>query len=100
MAASQDARGSGRPSAAGRELSVRLRSKSRLDRRSVAMRIRGLLLALLAIGLTMLGGTAGMTPARAQDAAQIAGTAAVSGIVEAPKPFKAAQVHFLNVDKN
>src|SRR6266702_1015029 len=64
------------------------------------MRISRLLPTLLAIGWTMLGGTTEFAPARAQDAAQIAGTAAVSGIVEAPKPFKAAQVHLLNVDKN
>src|SRR5437879_13583672 len=54
----------------------------------------------VAIGLMTLGGTTATAPARAQDAAKIAGTATVSGIVEAPKPFKAAQVHFLNVDKN
>jgi virginiamycin B lyase len=32
--------------------------------------------------------------------AKIAGTASVSGKVEAPKPFQAAQVHLMNVDKN
>ncbi|PYN11591.1 MAG: hypothetical protein DME05_23950 [Candidatus Rokuibacteriota bacterium] len=65
------------------------------------MRTSGRLLPVLfAIGLMTLGGTTATAPARAQDAAQIAGTAAVSGTVEAPKPFQAAQVHFLNVDKN
>ena len=59
-----------------------------------------LLAALLVIGLTMLGGTTAIAPARAQDATQIAGTAAVSGAVEAPRPFTAAQVHLMNVDKN
>src|SRR5258705_4129033 len=58
------------------------------------------LTALLVIGLTMLGGTRPMAPARAQDATPIAGTAAVSGAVEAPRAFTAAQVHLLNVDKN
>ena len=61
---------------------------------------RRLLEALLVIGLTMLGGATAIAPARAQDAAQISGTAAVSGSVEAAKPFTAAQVHFMNVDKN
>ena len=59
------------------------------------------LAALVAVvGLTMLGGTTAIPPADAQDAGPIAGTAAVSGAVEAPKPFKAAQVHFMNVDNN
>src|SRR5436309_15333309 len=71
------------------------------DERSVAMRTSPrLLAALLVIGLTMLGGTTAIAPARAQDATQIAGTAAVSGAVEAPRPFTAAQVHLMNVDKN
>ncbi len=34
------------------------------------------------------------------DAAPIAGTAALSGTVQAPKAFQAAQVHLMNVDKN
>src|SRR5262249_60775222 len=49
---------------------------------------------------TPRGGRAPLAPARAQHAAQIAGTGAVSGSVEAAKPFTAAQVHFMNVDKN
>ena len=59
-----------------------------------------ILTTLFAIGLTMLGGTRTIAPAGAQDAAPIAGTAAVSGTVEAPRPFKAAPVHLMNVDKN
>jgi len=61
---------------------------------------RRILAALLVITLTTLGGTTTIAPVLAQDAAQIAGTAAVSGSVEAAKPFTAAQVHFMNVDKN
>jgi virginiamycin B lyase len=34
------------------------------------------------------------------DAAPIAGTAALAGAIQAPKPFRAAQVHLMNVDKN
>src|SRR5215467_7873983 len=61
---------------------------------------RRILAALLVIALATLGGTAAIAPVLAQDAVQIAGSAAVSGSVEATKPFTAAQVHFMNVDKN
>jgi virginiamycin B lyase len=36
----------------------------------------------------------------AADAAPVSGTAALAGTVQAPKPFQAAQVHLMNVDKN
>ena len=58
-----------------------------------------LVTVVFTIGLTIVGRTADIPLAGAQDA-MIAGTAAVSGVVEAPRPFKAAQVHFMNVDKN
>src|SRR5262249_27953526 len=61
---------------------------------------RRILAALLVIALATLGGTAAIAPVLAQDAVQIAGSAAVSGSVEATKPFTAAQVHLMNVDKN
>ena len=38
--------------------------------------------------------------AGAADPPSIPGTASVSGVVKAPKPFAAAQVHLMNVDKN
>ncbi|OLB98908.1 MAG: hypothetical protein AUH30_06555 [Candidatus Rokubacteria bacterium 13_1_40CM_68_15] len=40
------------------------------------------------------------TRARAADVNGLPGTATLSGMVQAPKPFKAAQVHLMNVDKN
>lgn len=53
------------------------------------MRTRVILSAILTV---LLAATA--------DAGPIAGTAALSGTVQAPKPFQAAQVHLLNTDKN
>ena len=61
---------------------------------------RPILAIVLVMTLTALGGTTAIAPVLAQDAVQIAGSAAVSGSVEATKPFTAAQVHFMNVDKN
>jgi len=55
------------------------------------MRIRVILAATLAL-LTVLSFGA--------DAGPIAGTASLSGAVQAPKAFQAAQVHLMNVDKN
>lgn len=45
-------------------------------------------------------GTHAIQPARAADAKPLPGTAAISGTVQAPKPFKAAKVYLMNVDKN
>jgi virginiamycin B lyase len=50
----------------------------------------------LGLGLAVLYGASRI---HAADATSSPG-AALSGVVEAPKPFKAAQVHLMNVDKN
>jgi virginiamycin B lyase len=52
------------------------------------MRFRVILVALLAV------------VAATADAAPIAGTASLSGAVQAPAAFQAAQVHLMNTDKN
>ena len=52
------------------------------------MRIRALLAAVI-VGLAINA-----------DAAPIAGTASLSGVVQAPTAFQAAQIHLMNVDKN
>ena len=57
------------------------------------LRLRGV--PLLAVFALMALGTW-----IAAEAAPIAGTGSLSGTVKAPKPFKAAQVHAMNVDKN
>ena len=55
---------------------------------------------LFAMGLAGVRGPAALTPAGAADDVALPGTAVLSGAVQAPKPFKAAQVHFMNTDKN
>ena len=55
------------------------------------MRIRVMLAAALALFAILSFGA---------DAGPIAGSASLSGTVQAPKAFQAAQVHLLNVDKN
>ena len=63
---------------------------------------RALVLAavVLALGLAWVHTTPGVGPAGAADPGSLPGTATLSGGVDAPKPFKAAQVHLMNVDKN
>ena len=55
------------------------------------MRFRVTLAAALAVFAVLSFGA---------DAGPIAGSASLSGTVQAPKAFQAAQVHLLNVDKN
>ena len=58
--------------------------------------------ATLALVLTLAGLYAGLAvvPSRAADGDGLPGTASVSGTVQAPRAFKAAQVHLMNTDKN
>ena len=44
--------------------------------------------------------TSAIQRAGAADAPSLAGMATISGAVDAPKPFKAAQVHLMNTEKN
>ena len=55
---------------------------------------------LLLVGLAWVSGPTVLTQAGAADADTLPGTATLGGTVQAPKPFKAAQVHMMNVDKN
>lgn len=55
---------------------------------------------LFAMGLGWLYGGMALSPAAAADAESLPGMATLSGTVQAPRPFKAAQVHLMNVDKN
>src|SRR6266545_3670891 len=55
---------------------------------------------MILLGLMSASGPAALAPARAADGDSLPGTATLSGAVQAPRPFKAAQVHFMNVDKN
>src|SRR5207244_1807722 len=61
-----------------------------------------LVLALVAVatGLAIVFGAISVAPSGAADAESLPGTATLSGAVQAPKPFKAAQVHLMNVDKS
>jgi hypothetical protein len=65
------------------------------------MRQRYLLATVvILLGLGRVYGLTALAPARAAEGDTLPGTATVSGAVQAPKPFKAAQVHLMNVDKN
>ena len=55
---------------------------------------------VFALALAWFYATTAVDPAGAADASSLPGTATLSGKVDAPKPFKAAQVHLMNVDKN
>src|SRR5262249_53990536 len=60
---------------------------------------------MLAAGLLVISFVGSLFFMKAGDRASAAdatlpGTATLSGLVEAPAPFKAAQVHLMNVDKN
>src|SRR5262249_59777631 len=61
-------------------------------------------LALVVVALTfaiaVAYGTRSLTTVGAAENGLLPGMAAVSGTVEAAAPFKAAQVHLLNTDKN
>jgi virginiamycin B lyase len=54
---------------------------------------------LIVLGLIWLGVAELARPAVAADPSSLDGLASLSGAVQAPKPFKAAQVHIMNVDK-
>jgi len=65
------------------------------------MRTRlGLVTFALVLTLAGLYGALAVVPSRAADGDGLPGTASVSGTVQAPRAFKAAQVHFVNTDKN
>ena len=55
---------------------------------------------LFAVGFAWVYGPAPLSPAGAADAESLPGMATVTGTVQAPKAFKAAQVHFMNAEKN
>src|SRR5262245_33346570 len=55
---------------------------------------------LLATAVACLSGLTALAPAGAADPESLPGLATVSGTVQASKPFKAAQVHLMNTDKN
>jgi virginiamycin B lyase len=57
----------------------------------------GILLGAMLVSLVV---TSAIQRAGAADAPSLAGMATLSGVVDAPKPFKAAQVHLMNVEKN
>jgi virginiamycin B lyase len=65
------------------------------------MRTRlGLATSALALVLAGLCGALAVVPSRAAEGDGLPGTASVSGTVQAPRAFKAAQVHLMNTDKN
>ena len=65
------------------------------------MRQRYLLVTVvILLGLSCVYGSTALAPARAAEGDTLPGTATLAGVVHAPKPFKAAQVHLMNVDKN
>ncbi|PYN67505.1 MAG: hypothetical protein DMD90_05960, partial [Candidatus Rokuibacteriota bacterium] len=65
------------------------------------MRQRYLLVTVvILLGLGCVYGSTALAPARAADGDTLPGTATLTGVVNAPKPFKAARVHLMNVDKN
>src|SRR5436309_11341614 len=65
------------------------------------MRQRYLLVTVvILLGLGCVYGSTALAPARAADGDTLPGTASLSGVVNAPKVFKAAQVHLMNLDKN
>src|SRR5437867_10035574 len=70
---------------------VMARRSRATPRKEQAMRFRVMLAAALALFAVLSFGA---------DAGPIAGSASLSGTVQAPKAFQAAQVHLLNVDKN
>ena len=58
------------------------------------------LVILAGLGSAWLQAASAALLFQAEDAKTLAGTATLSGQVESPKSFKAAQVHIMNVDKN
>jgi virginiamycin B lyase len=65
------------------------------------MRTRlGLATVALVLSLASLYAVLAVAPSRAADGDGLPGTASVAGAVQAPRAFKAAQVHFMNTDKN
>jgi virginiamycin B lyase len=65
------------------------------------MRTRfGLATLALVITLALLYGALAVAPSRAADGDGLPGMAALSGTVQAPRAFKAAQVHLMNAEKN
>src|SRR5207247_932421 len=72
-----------------------------LAQKELAMRQRYLLVTVvILLGLGCVYGSTALAPARAADGDTLPGTATLTGVVNAPKPFKAARVHLMNVDKN
>jgi virginiamycin B lyase len=61
---------------------------------------RSVAVVLLMLALVSGLGTRAVQSAGAVDASSIPGSAILSGVVDAPKPFKAAQVRLMNVDRN
>src|SRR6266702_198170 len=71
-------------------------------RRSMTMRKPPTLFVaaiLIVLGVIGLGVVELARPAGAADPSSLDGLASLSGTVQAPKPFKAAQVHIMNADK-
>ena len=54
----------------------------------------------IVLSLAALYGILAVAPSRAADADALPGMAVLSGAVQAPTPFKAAQVRLMNADKN
>jgi streptogramin lyase len=63
------------------------------------IRRRCAVIVVLAAGLACFFGTTAARRVGASDTKVVPGTASLSGRVDAPKPFKAAQVRLMNVDK-
>src|SRR2546422_11183242 len=59
-----------------------------------------LVTVVILLGLGCVYGSTALAPARAADGDTLPGTATLTGVVNAPKPFKAAPGHLMNVDKN
>jgi virginiamycin B lyase len=59
--------------------------------------VAGILLTSVLVSLVV---TSAIQRAGAADAPSLAGMATIAGAVDAPKPFKAAQVHLMNAEKN
>ena len=55
---------------------------------------------LFTVGFAWVCGPATLSPARAADGDGLPGMAALSGTVQAPRAFKAAQVHLMHAEKN
>src|SRR5436309_1879862 len=70
------------------------------DAESTQTLAQTLVTVVILLGLGCVYGSTALAPARAADGDTLPGTATLTGVVNAPKPFKAARVHLMNVDKN